>query len=557
MLEFESMTTALRRISISCSRYHSSLIARNSQIVRNLRYCSSKSDNTTQSIPDEPDILIVPESKIDDQEAIQGDDMEETEESTQEMSKVSVTAGVGILADPNPTKSEEESTELPIEPESSIHIEVPPNTININEPEMKYSDNEESTTVAEEEDFWSKWKKYFQRKMTPKIGWWLNFGNGLAIISIAMEEMLQLRCLLAGANLCVFMFYRSQSPPMKLPSYWALFFLCGHSVMAIRLLLENRSVDLSDIEHEVYCNAFREYGFTPFQFKRIMSIAKYMRVDKGDIICNENKEKKTVMYVLGSMELKQNGRNVGGLINGFVGDLVPNNSKPQKTKHNNEKFLEEESSNDQLNESTETKKLESEPHMKIVSDVVELSDFAEQNEAGSVPKKTEQANKDSENISIAQKLTKIMDENDVDRYDPNIWHHTVVALESSTIFVWDRNALHKLLTSDARSKAAAEKAVGGDLRHKLKTDKKFNSIKTYRSLLEIVMYDGSIVNEEKQRLNQFRQDNHISIGEHEEVVQSLGWNMDEYDRGLKDVTSITSKLRNWYLLNMTTRYTTD
>ena len=164
------------------------------------------------------------------------------------------------------------------------------------------------------------------------MDWWLHFGNGLAIFSMFMSEMLPLRFFLVGANACAFVFYRSCSPPLKVPMMWSVLFFTGHSFMIIRLLLENRQVDMSDIEHEVYCNAFREYGFSPFQFKKIMKHASYMRVDKGDIICNKGKPKTKTMYVLGSMELQQDGRTVGGLINGFVGDLLPPEISKKKEK---------------------------------------------------------------------------------------------------------------------------------------------------------------------------------------------------------------------------------
>eukprot|EP01083_Nonionella_stella_P207132 752764_1 len=46
------------------------------------------------------------------------------------------------------------------------------------------------------------------------------------------------------------------------------------------------------------------------------------------------------MYVLGSMELQQNGRSVGGLINVFVGDIITLNVRSDNTKKDEEKKIE-------------------------------------------------------------------------------------------------------------------------------------------------------------------------------------------------------------------------
>merc|ERR1712130_865077 len=100
-----------------------------------------------------------------------------------------------------------------------------------------------------------------------------------------------------------------------------------------------------------------------------------------------------------------------------------------------------------------------------------------------------------------------------------------------------------ILTSNTRIKAAASAAVGGDLKQKLKTDKKFNSLRTYSWMLEIVTYDGSIKAAEKATLDKFREMNDIS--------------QEEYERGLRHTESYMEMMRNWYLLNLTTRYTTD
>merc|ERR1712130_299242 len=114
-----------------------------------------------------------------------------------------------------------------------------------------------------------------------------------------------------------------------------------------------------------------------------------------------------------------------------------------------------------------------------------------------------------------------------------------------------------ILTSNTRIKAAASAAVGGDLKQKLKTDKKFNSLRTYSWMLEIVTYDGSIKAAEKATLDKFREMNDISQEEHEHIIHRIGWTMEEYDRGLRHTESYMEMMRNWYLLNLTTRYTTD
>ena len=146
----------------------------------------------------------------------------------------------------------------------------------------KKEKEKEKDKEKKKQSFWTQWKKKFR----PSTDWWLHFGNGLAIISMACQEMLPLRCFLVGANCCALVFYQMQKPPLKVPSIWSVVFAAGHTMMIIRLLLENRQVEMSDLEHEIYCNAFREHGFSPFQFKRIMKEAKYMRVAKGDIICS-------------------------------------------------------------------------------------------------------------------------------------------------------------------------------------------------------------------------------------------------------------------------------
>eukprot|EP01083_Nonionella_stella_P103401 295227_1 len=488
-------------------------------------------DTTKQSISDEsiPDIT---------------DQLETTH-------KVSVIPGVGMI---NPKQISETVEETPYsegaqkkelismtdQSEEIDNImpvmEIKSVTTNQVEPSAKQDTQQDS----EQETFWSKWSAYVKQLLQPSISWLLHFGNGLAICSMVMQEMLPLRICMVGANACALIYYRTQG--LKVPAYWSSVFLVGHSIMIIRLLLENRSVAMSDIEHTVYCNAFREHGFTPHQFKQIMKLSKYMRVSQGDIICYRGKPKHKTMYVLGSVELQQNGTSVGGLIDGFVGDLVPDfvTNQPEDEQSINAvvEIMDVEKQAEALPKQGEITKME------IVSDVVHLSDVAPV---------TEQ----TETEDIVPITINVEDVEQDDINDADIWHHTVVALETCTIFVWDREELHKLIRSNPRLNAAAVRAMSGDLKSKLKTDKKFNSIKTYRGMLEIVIYDKSINAEEKIRLDKFREEQHITQKEHEAVIISLGWTMEEYDRGLMHTESSVEKIRHWYLLNLTKKYKTD
>merc|ERR1712130_558433 len=159
--------------------------------------------------------------------------------------------------------------------------------------------------------------------------------------------------------------------------------------------------------------------------------------------------------------------------------------------------------------------------------------------------------------SMEEKNQKMSDVTSATEHESDLWDHTVVALEESSIFVWDREELHDILTSNGRIKAAASGAVSGDLRNKLKMDKRFNSLRTYSWMLEIVTYDNSIAAAEKATLEKFREQNHISQAEHERIIERAGWTMEEYERGLRHSESTMEMIRNWYLLNFTTRYTTD
>eukprot|EP01083_Nonionella_stella_P103218 294629_1 len=349
---------------------------------------------------------------------------------------------------------------------------------------------EEAHDTTTEESFWSKWSAYFKQKFSSD--WFLHLGYVLGGCGMMMENVLLLRSFSVVMN-AGFALYATRRPvPLKSMLYWSIAFIAGHSIMIIRLLMENRSVHMSDTEHEVFCNAFYEHGFTPYQFRKIMKKSKFMSVDPGDIICYRNAPRNKTMYVLGAVELQQNGASIGGFINGFVGDLVPNNDGTiEAMDHGNYKKTE-----------------------AIVSDTVHLSDVAQQTENVDVVPITIKPEVKASNISSGR------------------WEYTVVALEACKIFVWDSKELHAEITSNPRLISAAIRTVGGDLRSKLNTAKNFSSIKAYRQILEIVMCDGSIDAQTKSRLNKFRERNNITQKEHEAMVTALEWTLEEYDKGI-------------------------
>jgi len=494
-------------------------------------------------------------------------------------------------------------TEIESDMESQTKAKKTSETVSNMKIEEELEDNEaktEAKTEAKEEAKKTKPKELAKYKPTIWMriqdifgnvfiypNYFLHGANGLAICAMFMGNMLHLRMFSVFANLLAVVFYANMTPKLIVPLFWAVFFCLGHLTMILLLLLEKRTVQMTDEEHNIYNNSFREYGFTPVQFKSIIKIARTTKVNQGQIIATQGSIERYVFYVIkGEFELKKNDIPVGYLTDGvFVGELLNDINLQQRIKNKTDESIvtnEQQGEIIQYSELINTAEQNQAIHMSAlmnqdiglvthdINKAISSKEAVEEESKHNMdinPDINVDITKNASNINTTQnedelKTTEPMDTQDAkklsifknlfekDEQNSNKWQHTITAMEPCIVLCWDSNELHKHLSSNNRLKDASIKAMYGDMKHKLDLNKQYQVIRAYYDILKVVTFDDVISSDTKKRLETYRRDNNITLKQHTYALNKIGWTLDEYIAGKKLKPSIfrsfVGKLDDWY-----------
>ena len=159
--------------------------------------------------------------------------------------------------------------------------------------------------------------------MTPYLlGFIGHFSFALTALSFLMRDILFLR-VLATASCLLGVAYNYFLPegPLWLVIFWLSVFTMINVIRIVLLFIENRSVNFSDEERELYQTLFR--NFSPVEFMKLMNLGHWYKSVEGEILAIENEPLRDVKLIYnGEVAVERQRREIASLRDGtFIGEM--------------------------------------------------------------------------------------------------------------------------------------------------------------------------------------------------------------------------------------------
>ena len=159
--------------------------------------------------------------------------------------------------------------------------------------------------------------------MTPAVlGIIGHFSFGLTALSFLMRDILFLR-VLATASCLLGVAYNYFLPegPLWLVIFWLSVFTMINVIRIALLFIENRSVNFSDEERELYETLFR--NFSPVEFMKLMNLGHWYKSVEGEILAIENEPLRDVKFIYnGEVAVERQSQEIASLRDGtFIGEM--------------------------------------------------------------------------------------------------------------------------------------------------------------------------------------------------------------------------------------------
>ena len=159
--------------------------------------------------------------------------------------------------------------------------------------------------------------------MTPAVlGIIGHFSFGLTALSFLMRDILFLR-VLATASCLLGVAYNYFLPegPLWLVIFWLSVFTMINAIRIALLFIENRSVNFSDEERELYETLFR--NFSPVEFMKLMNLGHWYKSVEGEILAIENEPLRDVKLIYnGEVAVERQSQEIASLRDGtFIGEM--------------------------------------------------------------------------------------------------------------------------------------------------------------------------------------------------------------------------------------------
>jgi len=140
--------------------------------------------------------------------------------------------------------------------------------------------------------------------------------------ALLMRDILLLRLVAIVAAACNLSFaWFNGAEPNWITVFWMAVFIAINAVWSVRLALERRTAGFSEQERELYQTVFRSFG--PGEFMKLMRIAQWRIVDRGDVLAQVGAPLDEVLLIYnGAVDVRRPGGTVVALRDGsFVGEM--------------------------------------------------------------------------------------------------------------------------------------------------------------------------------------------------------------------------------------------
>jgi len=145
---------------------------------------------------------------------------------------------------------------------------------------------------------------------------------GLTAVSFYVRDMILLRAIaiVSGIVGIGYNFYLD-SGPLWLPIFWISAFICINAFRIAGIIVEHRSVNLSEDELELYETEFQD--FSPVEFMKLMRIAEWRSADVGHVFAQQGHEIEGLKLLFnGKVVVERDGEEVGtGQDGSMIGEM--------------------------------------------------------------------------------------------------------------------------------------------------------------------------------------------------------------------------------------------
>lgn len=155
----------------------------------------------------------------------------------------------------------------------------------------------------------------------------IHVGAVLYLICFLFRDQIALRTFaIAGDFAYMAYYYSASSSPLWEAIFWIIPNMGINIVMIALILRDRRMTSLSDHEMTLFQNL---RGLTPGQFRRLMKLGRWERLEEGRAITKEGQLLDRLYYVLdGGVEVNKSGRAIDVDPAVFIGELAYLRDKP-------------------------------------------------------------------------------------------------------------------------------------------------------------------------------------------------------------------------------------
>lgn len=142
---------------------------------------------------------------------------------------------------------------------------------------------------------------------------YLNLGTFTGLVGFCMSDPLPLRTCSITSSLTGLYFQLTRVPVQSyVPIYWSCCFMAVNIYKIVELLVERRTVRLTEAEEDLYCRHFQRSGMRPTQFQRLMENSVARAHKSGAIIAEEGQEmpKTVVLLTNGTVRIQKNKEDI-------------------------------------------------------------------------------------------------------------------------------------------------------------------------------------------------------------------------------------------------------
>ena len=123
----------------------------------------------------------------------------------------------------------------------------------------------------------------------------IHSANLIYLVSYTMREILWLRVFTVIAATCLIFYFYLQPEPLLIPVYWNLLFIALNIYWIVRLLLERRPVQMSELELDLCRLVFGT--ITPREMIKLLKLGQWKQAEADECFVSKGSNLDSLMLI--------------------------------------------------------------------------------------------------------------------------------------------------------------------------------------------------------------------------------------------------------------------